>query len=325
MKLATYKNGRRDGKLMVVKRDLSACLDVSSIAANMQNLLDNWNDLSPAVEAKFEELETGRVAGDAFDLAQVLAPLPRAYEWIDGSAYINHIVLVRKARGAEPPATLRTDPLVYQGGSGVFLSCIDDIALADQSWGLDFESEVVVVLDDVPQGIKASEVEGHIKLIGLCNDISLRNLIPAELQKGFGFFNSKPASSFSPVFVTPNEVEGFWQDGRLNLPMLTFYNGEKFGDPNAGPEMFFSFHQLVEHIAKTRSFTAGTIIGSGTVSNEDRDRGSSCLAEKRMIEKIEQGEITTAFMKPGDTVEIEMNDPSGQSIFGRISQKVVKK
>lgn len=324
MKLATYKNGKRDGKLLVVNRELTSCLDVSAIAPTMQALLDDWNHLAPKVEEKFLALQNDPGIGETFDIQKTLAPLPRAYEWIDGSAYINHIVLVRKARGAEPPETLRTDPLVYQGGSGIMLSCHDDIPIADESWGLDFESEVVVVLGDVPQGAKTSEAHKYIKLVGICNDVSLRNLIPVELQKGFGFFNSKPASAFSPVFVTPDELSGSWKDGRLHLPMLTYYNGEKFGDPNAGPEMFFSFHQLIEHICKTRSFTAGTILGSGTVSNEDRTRGSSCLAEKRMIEKIDNGEISTPFMKVGDRIEIEVKDQKGQSIFGKIDQRVAK-
>ncbi len=321
MKLATLKDGSRDGKLVVVSRDLARFQDASDIAPNLQAALDRWTECEPALKARFDKLQAG--GGEKVPVDKLQAPLPRAYEWVDGSAFINHIVLVRKARNAEPPATLRTDPLVYQGGSSQFLAPTADIPLKDEAWGLDFESEVVVVLGDTPAFTKKQDAAKYIRLVMIANDVSLRNLIPAELEKGFGFFNSKPATALSPVAVTPDELGAAWQDGRVHLPLLTHYNGKKFGDPDAGREMHFSFHDLVEHICKTRAYTAGTILGSGTISNEDRSRGSSCLAEKRMIEKIDTGTITTPFMKPGDTVRIEMFDQAGKTIFGKIDQKVV--
>jgi fumarylacetoacetate (FAA) hydrolase len=323
MKLATLRNQTRDGKLIVVSRDLKQYVEATSIAPTLQSALDRWNDVVANLNDLSNDLNSGKIKGQVLDINQLMAPLPRAYEWIDGSAYINHVVLVRKARNAEPPKTLKTDPLIYQGGSGIMLSARDSIYLANEEWGCDFESEVAVILGDTPQGTKKENAESCIKLIMIVNDVSLRNLIPAELEKGFGFFQSKPASAFGPVAVTPDELGDSWKNGRVHLPMVTHYNGKKFGDPNAGPEMFFGFHELIEHIAKTRSYTAGTILGSGTVSNEDRARGSSCLAEKRMIEIIDEGKATTPFMKVGDTVEIEMNDKNGHSIFGKISQKVV--
>jgi fumarylacetoacetate (FAA) hydrolase len=324
MKLGTIKDGSRDGKLAVVSRDGKRYLEVGSECMTMQALLDQWDSMAPIVDKKFQALESEKIAGSAVDEGLFGSPLPRAYEWIDGSAYINHIVLVRKARNAEPPATLKTDPLVYQGGSGKLLGPKDDIPFIDDAYGLDFESEVVVYLADTPMRLKGNEAEKYIKLVGICNDVSLRGLIPSELQKGFGFFTSKPASAFAPFVVTPDELGDKWKDGRVHLNLNTEYNGEFFGNPNAGPEMFFSFNDIVNHITKTREYTAGTIVGSGTVSNEDRSRGSSCLAEVRMIEKIETGEFKTPFMKPGDTVKIEMVDESGQNIFGTISQKVVQ-
>lgn len=322
MKLGTIANKTRDGQLVVISRDGKSFLEAKDVAPNLQTALDNWDTTKPQLQKIYDKVnaEGGRAVTDA----TFLAPLPRAYEWVDGSAYINHIVLVRKARGAEPPATLRTDPLVYQGGSGHFLGPKEDITLVDPAWGCDFESEVCVVLGDTPMGTKASDAEKYIRLVMIANDVSLRNLIPAELEKGFGFFQSKPASAFAPFAVTPDELGDAWKDGRLHLPLVTHYNGTKFGDPNAGPEMHFSFCELIQHITKTRRYTAGTILGSGTISNEDRARGSSCLAEKRMIEKIDTGTITTPFMTYGDTIEIEMFDKKGQSIFGRIQQKVVK-
>ncbi len=321
MKLATLKDGTRDGKLVVVSRDLSRFQDASDVAPNLQTALDRWTECEPKLKARFDKLQAGGGEKVAFEKLQ--APLPRAYEWVDGSAFINHIVLVRKARNAEPPATLRTDPLVYQGGSSQFLAPTEDIPIRDESWGLDFESEVVVVLGDTPAFTKKQDAAKYVRLVMIANDVSLRNLIPAELEKGFGFFNSKPATALGPVAVTPDELGPAWKDGRVHLPLLTHYNGKKFGDPDAGREMHFSFYDLVEHICKTRAYTAGTILGSGTISNEDRSRGSSCLAEKRMIEKIDTGTITTPFMKPGDTVRIEMFDQAGKTIFGKIDQKVV--
>ena len=324
MKLATRKNGTRDGELLVVSRDNSRAVVAGSIAPTMQSLMDNWDGLSPQIEALFESLENGSCA-DAFDVdpASLHSPLPRAYSWIDGSAYINHIVLVRKARGAEPPATLETDPLVYQGGSDTFLGPRDDIPLADTAWGCDFESEIALVMDDTPQGVTPEEVPNYVRLVMLCNDVSLRNLIPGELAKSFGFFISKPSSAFSPFAVTPDELGDAWKGGRMYRPLITHYNGEKYGDPDAGPEMHFSFFEIVAHVCKTRSLSAGTIVGSGTISNKDVSRGSSCLAEKRMLEKIATGEFKTPFMDYGDTVAIEMFNDAGESIFGRIEQTVV--
>lgn len=324
MKLATRNNNTRDGELLVVSEDNTKAVLVSEVAPHLQAVMDSWAQLGPKLEAIYAELNAGN-RSDAFDVnvADLHSPLPRAYGWIDGSAYINHIVLVRKARGAEPPATLRTDPLVYQGGSDTFLTPTQDIPIVDQAYGCDFESEIALIMDDTPLGVKAEDVGKYVRLVMLCNDVSLRGLIPGELAKGFGFFTSKPSSAFSPFAVTPDELGDAWKEGRLHLPLITHYNGEKYGDPDAGPEMFFSFYQIIEHVCKTRSLSAGTVVGSGTVSNEDRSRGSSCLAEKRMIEKIDTGEFVTPFMKPGDTVSIEMfqND---KSIFGQISQKVVK-
>jgi fumarylacetoacetate (FAA) hydrolase len=325
MKLATLKDKTRDGQLVVVSRDNSKITDASAAARTMQEALDRWDEVKPKLESIYRDLNDGKISGRPIAVEQLTAPLPRAYEWIDGSAYINHVLLVRKARNAEPPKTLKTDPLIYQGGSGVLLGPTDPIYLADEAWGCDFESEVAVILGDTPQGTKKENAGKYIRLITILNDVSLRNLIPAELEKGFGFFQSKPASAFAPIAVTPDELGEAWQGGRVHLPLVTHYNGQKFGDPNAGPEMFFGFHELIEHITKTRSYTAGTILGSGTVSNEDRARGSSCLAEKRMIEIIDTGKASTPFMKPGDRIDIEMFDKAGRSIFGKISQQVVGK
>jgi len=325
MKLATLKDKSRDGKLIIISRDNSKYVEPALIAKTMQDALDRWDEVKPKLEATYRDLCDGKITGTPVKEELLAAPLPRAYEWIDGSAYINHVILVRKARNAEPPKTLKTDPLIYQGGSGVLLSPRDPIYLADEAWGCDFESEVAVILGDTPQGTARADAEKYIRLITIVNDVSLRNLIPAELEKGFGFFQSKPASAFGPIAVTPDELGEAWKDGRIHLPLVTHYNGKKFGDPNAGPEMFFGFHELIEHITKTRAYTAGTILGSGTVSNEDRARGSSCLAEKRMIETIDTGKASTPFMKPGDKIEIEMLDKAGRSIFGKISQQVVSK
>mgnify|MGYP001240520559 CR=1 FL=1 len=321
MKLATLKNGARDGQLIVVSKDNKRYFEAK--CPTLQTALDNWDSESPKLNDIFSKLNADSKSGKPVDETKLHSPLPRAYEWIDGSAYINHVVLVRKARGAEPPETLKTDPLVYQGGSGVLLDPRQDIPLANAAWGLDFESEVAVVLGDTPQGTKAKDAHKYVRLVMIVNDVSLRELVPAELAKGFGFFTSKPASAFSPFALTPDELGEAWKDGRVHLPLITHYNGKKFGDPDAGPEMHFSFYDLIEHICKPRSYTAGTILGSGTVSNEDRKRGSSCLAEKRMIEKIDNGKITTPYMQVGETIEIEMFDKKGQSLFGKISQKVI--
>lgn len=324
MKLATLNDGTRDGKLILVRGDHQVFAPANGVAATMQDALDRWDEVEPQLKELAEKLESGAVAGEPLEVEKLAAPLPRAYEWIDGSAYINHIVLVRKARNAEPPATLETDPLVYQGGSGVLLGPTADIEVPDVEWGCDFEAEVAVILGDTPRGVKAEDAGQYVKLIVILNDVTFRNLIPAELAKSFGFFQSKPATAFGPFAVTPDELGDAWKDGRINLPLRSVYNGELFGEPEAGPEMHFSFYDLIEHITKTRAFTAGTILGSGTVSNEDRSKGSSCLAEKRMIEKIDEGEFKTPFMVPGDRVQIEMLDRDGKNIFGTIDQKVVE-
>jgi fumarylacetoacetate (FAA) hydrolase len=321
MRLATLRDGTRDGRLVVVRRDGAAVASDAGIPRTLQAALDDWPRAEPALRALADRLDAGAVAGEA--PGRFAPPLPRAYEWVDGSAFLNHVRLVRRARGAVPPPTLETDPLVYQGGSGVLLGPHDDIPLADPAWGLDFEAEVAVVLGDVPRGTRAAEAGPHVRLLLLANDVTLRNLVPDELAKSFGFFQSKPATAFSPFAVTPDEVGGAWRDGRVHLRLRSIYNGALAGDPEAGPEMHFSFHDLIAHIAKTRAFVAGTILGSGTVSNEDRARGVSCLAERRMIETIETGKPATPFMKVGDTIAIEMLDAAGRSIFGRIDQKVV--
>ncbi|MBC7530267.1 MAG: fumarylacetoacetate hydrolase family protein [Oligoflexus sp.] len=323
MKLGTKNNGMRDGQLMVVSRDLNRCIEAGHSIPTLQSALDRWEELSADLSEISKRLNSDTSFGVETKTIEWKAPLPRAYEWIDASSYIHHILLVRKARNAEPPKTLRTDPLIYQGGSGILLGARDDITLADPSWGCDFESEVAVILGDTPQGVKASDAGRHVRLLCLVNDVSLRNLIPAELEKGFGFFQSKPASGFSPFAVTPDELGEAWHDGRIHLPLTTHLNGNLFGDPNAGPEMHFSFFELIAHIAKTRSYTAGTILGSGTVSNEDRNRGSSCLAERRMIEIIDTGKASTEFLKHGDSIRIEMKDAAGKSIFGVIEQNIV--
>ncbi len=324
MLLATLRDGTRDGSLIVVDRTRERYADASGIARTMQAALDDWDEVAPKLRELASALDAGQADANPIDFARLGPPLPRAYEWVDGSAYINHIILVRKARNAEPPATLETDPLVYQGGSGILLGPRDPIPLADPAWGLDFESEICVILGDTPQGTTKDRAGDYVRLVMLANDITLRNLIPAELAKGFGFFNGKPATAFSPFAITPDELGDAWRDGRLHLRMKTWLNGELAGDPDAGPEMHFSFFDLIQHIAKTRAFTAGTILGSGTISNEDRARGVSCLAERRMREIIESGKPETAFMKVGDRVKIEMRDASGVSLFGAIEQEVVR-
>ncbi len=324
MKLASLKNNTRDGELIVVSKDLTRAVSAKHICANLQSALDSWDELSPALENLSTALNADNQKGFKLDFKNLHSPLPRAYEWIDGSAYLNHVRLVRKARGAEMPASFLTDPLVYQGGSGIFLSPYDPIPLADESWGCDFESEVSVVLGDTPMGVSPQNASQYVRLIMLVNDVSLRNLIPAELAKGFGFFQSKPATAFSPIAVTPDELGTAWDGGKVHLPLVTHLNGKRFGSPLAGEGMAFSFFELIAHLTKTRAYTAGTILGSGTVSNEDRSRGSSCLAEVRTIETIEQGQPQTPFLKAGDEVEIEMFASSGQSIFGKIHQKVKK-
>ncbi|ACK47351.1 fumarylacetoacetate hydrolase family protein [Shewanella sp. SP1S1-7] len=325
MKLASYNNGRRDGQLMLVSRDLTKTVAVPAIAHTMQQLLDGWDLLKPQLQELYDALNEGMLDNaQAFDEAKCLSPLPRAYQWADGSAYVNHVELVRKARGAEMPETFWTDPLFYQGGSDSFIAPKADIPLASEDWGIDFESEIAIITDDVPMGVSSDNAAKHIKLLMLVNDVSLRNLIPGELAKGFGFFQSKPSSSFSPVAVTPDELGARWEDSKVHLPLITHLNGELFGRPNAGVDMTFNFSQLVSHVAKTRPLGAGAIIGSGTISNYDRSAGSSCLAEKRMLEVIAEGKATTPFMRFGDTVRIEMLDDNNVTIFGSIDQKVVE-
>lgn len=324
MKLATYKNGTRDGELRVVSRDLSRCVAVGDVARTLQDALERWSEVLPRLRDVYVQLNTGRVLGEeAFDEARCHSPLPRAYQWADGSAYLNHVELVRKARGAEVPESFYTDPLMYQGGSDAFLPPRSPIPLRDEAWGLDFEGEVAVVTGDVPLGANVAECARHIRLLMLVNDVTLRNLIPAELAKGFGFFQSKPATAFSPVAVTPDELGEAWYDGKVHLPLCVEYNGQPYGHPNAGVEMQFNFPQLVAHVSKTRELVAGSIVGSGTISNADRSVGSCCLAEQRMIEIIDQGAAQTPFMKVGDRVRIEMRDADGHSIFGAIDQQVV--
>ncbi len=323
MKLASLRDGTRDGALVVVHRHGRTFVPAREVARTLQGALDSWATSAPRLRALADSLASGALRGEPLDTRRLAAPLPRAYEWVDASAYLNHVRLVRKARGAEVPPTLETDPLVYQGGSGVLLGPTDDLVLKDESWGMDFESEVCAVLGDVPLGTKAAAAAEHIWLLMVCNDVSLRNLIPAELAKGFGFFQGKPATAFSPFAVTPDELDGAWRDGRLNLRLQTWLNGKLVGDTDAGPEMHFSFFQLLEHIAKTRAFTAGTILGSGTVSNADRARGVSCLAEQRVVETLEGGSPRTPFLSVGDVVEIDMLGPNGETLFGRIRQRVV--
>jgi fumarylacetoacetate (FAA) hydrolase len=322
MKLATIRDGSRDGLLVVVSQDNRRYLPAPAGLKTLQKALDDWHEAEPLLQIAYQQLQADPESGTLIQMDALDAPLPRAYEWVDGSAYINHIELVRKARGVEPPPTLKTDPLVYQGGSGCLLAAHDPIILADEAWGCDFEAEICVILADTPQGTKARDASKYVRLITICNDVSLRNLIPEELQKGFGFFLSKPATAFAPFVVTPDELGGYWRDGRCHLPLRTELNGQWFGDPDAGPEMHFSFFDLIEHICRTRSFVAGTILGSGTVSNRDPNRGSSCLAEKRMLEKINEGEIKTPFLNYGDNIRIDMQTPQGASLFGEIHQTV---
>ena len=328
MKLASLKGGR-DGRLVVVSNDLERCLPAED-APTLQAALDSWADIHPALEALSNRVNAGE--GEPFDQAACHSPLPRAYQWADGSAYVNHVELVRKARGAEMPESFWTDPLMYQGGSDSFLGPRDNIPMADEAWGIDFEAEIVVVTDDVPMGVSAEQALDHIRLIMLVNDVSLRNLIPGELAKGFGFFQSKPSSAFSPVAVTPDELGDAWRHGKLHLPLLSTLNGKPFGKPDAGVDMTFHFGQLVAHAAKTRPLCAGTLIGSGTISNklddgpgkpiEEGGVGYSCIAEIRTIETINDGKPSTSFMQFGDTIRIEMNDAAGSSIFGTIEQTV---
>lgn len=323
MKLGSIKDGR-DGQLVVVRDDLESYVPVPHICTTLQGAMDNWKKIEPKLREISEKLNAYQIPNvKGFDDAKMAAPLPRAYQIADGSAYLNHVELVRKARGAQMPPEFLHDPLMYQGVSDTILAPHDDILVASEEYDIDFEAEVAVIVDDVPMGIRPEDALSHIKLIMLMNDVSLRGLIPNELGKGFGFFNSKPPSAFSPVAVTPDSLGAAWQKGKLHLPLLSTLNGKEVGRPNAGLDMQFDFGQLIAHAAKTRPLCAGAIIGSGTISNYDRSAGISCLAEIRMIEKIEQGDFKTPFMKFGDTIKIEMLDERGKSIFGTINQKIV--
>ncbi|MFB9244952.1 fumarylacetoacetate hydrolase family protein [Massilia antarctica] len=323
MKLATLKDGSRDGQLAVVSRDLKTVHVADAIAPTLQAALDDWAFISPQLSDMYQMLNSGRTSRSAdFDPANCMAPLPRAFQWADGSAYVNHVELVRKARNAEMPASFWEDPLMYQGGSDDFLGPMDDIVLAHEEWGIDFEAEVAVITGDVPMGSTPDQAFQQIRLLMLVNDVSLRNLIPPELAKGFGFLQSKPASSFSPVAVTPDELGEHWQEAKVHLPLRSTWNGKLVGQPHAGVDMVFNFAQLLAHLCKTRNARAGTIIGSGTVSNKDAKRGYSCIAEKRALEMIEDGVASTPFMLFGDTIRIEMLDGAGKSVFGAIEQTV---
>jgi fumarylacetoacetate (FAA) hydrolase len=323
MKLATLKDGTRDGQLIVVSRDLRHAVIADAIAPTLQRVLDDWNFYAPQLQTLYESVNQGR-ARNAFDFdAQTcMAPLPRAYHWADGSAYVNHVELVRKARGAEMPAEFWTDPLIYQGGSDDFIGAQDDVVCVSEEDGIDFEAEVAVITTDVPMGTASDDALRAVRLLMLVNDVSLRNRIPAELGKGFGFYQSKPATAFSPVAVTPDELGEDWREGRVHRPITIHWNGKRVGQPECGTDMVFHFGQLVAHIVKTRNARTGTIVGSGTVSNTDRSKGYACIAEKRMLEVIEHGEAKTAFMQFGDRVRIEMFDAQGKSIFGAIDQAI---
>ncbi|MBE7523362.1 MAG: fumarylacetoacetate hydrolase family protein [Burkholderiales bacterium] len=333
MKLATLADGTRDGRLVVVARNLSRSVEVPEIARTLQAALDDWTRVAPALSAIAAELDAGRLQdAHPFDPARAMAPLPRAYQWVDGSAYVNHVELVRRARGAAMPPEFWTDPLMYQGVSDRMLGACEDVVVADEAYGIDFEAEVAVVTGDVAMGIAEADALAHVRLVMLVNDVSLRNLIPAELAKGFGFLQSKPASSFSPVAVTPDELGAAWRDGKVHRPLVSTLNGSLFGRPEAGVDMTFSFPRLVAHAAKTRELRAGTIVGSGTVSNKENGGpgrpasaggiGYSCIAEQRTVETIVAGAPATPFMRFGDRIRIEMLDDAGRSIFGAIDQRI---
>src|SRR3990167_9264598 len=326
MKLATIKSKRsRDGILCVVSRDLNHAVLVPNLAQTLKIALDNWEHIQPRLDAIYQALNSNKLDNIfTFDPRLATAPLPRAYQWADGSAYVNHVELVRKARGADMPDKFWTDPLMYQGGSDCLLGACEDIAVADISYGIDFEAEVAIITDDVNMGTAGSEAQRHIKLLMLVNDVSLRNLIPDELAKGFGFFQSKPASSFSPVAITPDELGANWDGARIHLPLVSHLNSQIFGRPNAGVDMIFSFPDLIAHAAKTRFLSAGTIIGSGTVSNLDRSHGSSCIVEKRTLEMLEHGKAITNYMQFGDNIRIEMLDEHGRTLFGAIEQRIIQ-
>ncbi len=323
MKLASLKTGGRDGTLIVADRALDRYVAVPDIAASLQQAIDDWANCAPRLNAVSEDLNQGRRDdSERLDFTALASPFPRAYEFVDGSAYLPHVERVRRARGAEVPASFYEDPLMYQATSAGFLGPRDPVPVVSEDYGIDFEAEIVVVTDDAPMAVSAVEAEAHIQLVGLVNDVSLRNLIPAELAKGFGFLNSKPRSALSPVLVTPDELGGAWRDSILHLPLRSWLNGERFGEPEAGVDMQFNFARLVAHVAKTRPLAAGTIVGSGTIANQDESLGASCLAERRMLEIIADGKPETPFMSFGDTIRIEMLDEAGESIFGAIEQVI---
>ena len=323
MKLASLKQGGRDGTLIVVSRDLSRALGAEAVAPTLQAAIEDWVTCAPKLQGLSDSLNAGN-EGFALDVTALASPLPRAYQWADGSAYLNHVELVRKARGAEMPPSFRHDPLMYQGGSDAFIGPRDAILAADEAFGIDMEGEVAVITDDVAMGVTAEAARAHIRLVMLVNDVSLRGLIPNELAKGFGFFHGKPATAFSPVAVTPDELGSAWDDAKLHRPLLVTFNGKQVGRADAGVEMQFDFGELIAHAARTRVLGAGAIVGSGTVSNSDRSKGWSCIAEVRMIETIEQGAPVTPFMRFGDRVRLEMLDADGATIFGAIDQEVVR-
>jgi fumarylacetoacetate (FAA) hydrolase len=322
MKLASLQQGR-DGCLIVVNKTMDRFVKVSDIAPTLQQALDNWSQCEPALREVYSALQLADIRSEVFNPQDCASPLPRAYHWADGSAYVNHVELVRKARNAEMPESFWTDPLIYQGGSDCFLAPSDPILMADEAWGIDFEAEVAVILDDTPMGVTVADAAKHIQLIMLVNDVSLRNLIPGELAKGFGFYQAKPSSAFSPIALTPDQLGDAWHDGKVHLPLRAMLNDVLIGQPNAGVDMTFNFPQLIAHAAKSRPLCAGTIIGSGTVSNVDRSNGSCCLAEVRMLEIIADGKPSTEFMRFGDRVKIEMLDAQGDSLFGKINQQAV--
>ena len=325
MKLASLQEGGRDGTLIVVDRALKRAVRAGDVAPTLQTALDDWATTAPKLRALAEALAGDKAPGSfALDTKALAAPLPRAFQWADGSAYVVHVELVRKARSVEMPPSFWTDPLMYQGGSDSFIGPNDEIEAGDEAWGIDFEGEIGVIVDDVPMGISPEAARRHIKLVTILNDVSLRNLIVGELAKGFGFFHGKPATAFAPVAVTPDELGEAWDGARLNLPLVSTLNDKEFGHPNAATDLTFDFGQLIAHAAKTRHLAAGTIVGSGTVANRDASVGCSCIAERRVRETIESGKPVTPFMKFGDRIRIEMVDRAGQSIFGAIDQKVVR-
>lgn len=323
MKLATINNNTRDGQLVIVDKQLTKVLPVPHIALTMQDALDNWNDIKDKLEAAYQSFTAGSFDGSHdYNSQTFMAPIPRCYHWADGSAYVTHVELVRKARNADMPTSFWTDPLMYMGASDAFIGPNDDIYVEDETWGIDFEAEVAVITDDVPAGTNRQDALRHIKLIAILNDVTLRNLVPSELSKQFGFYQSKPWTSFAPVVVTPDELENAWNEGKVHLPLISILNGQVIGSPNAGIDMVFDFGQLIEHACKTRALMAGTVIGSGTVANQDSPTGSSCLAEVRCLEILKDGKPSTSFMMFGDRIEIEMKDNHGSSVFGKIDQVV---